>query len=31
MTIVPFATKIIAIVQSKYDRRGERVFGKKML
>jgi len=31
VTVAPFATKVIAILQSKYDRRGERVFGKKML
>ena len=31
VTIAPFATKVIAILRSKYDRRGERVFGKKML
>lgn len=31
VTIAPFATKVIAVLQSKYDRRGERVFGKKML
>jgi len=31
VTIAPFAAKVIAILQCKYDRRGERVFGKKML
>ena len=31
VTIAPFATKVVAILQGKYDRRGERVFGKKML
>ena len=31
MTIAPFAAKVIAVLQSKYDQRGGRVFGKKML
>jgi hypothetical protein len=31
VTIAPFAAKIIAVLQGKYDRRGDRVFGKKML
>jgi len=31
VTIAPFAAKVVAILQGKYDRRGERVFGKKML
>ena len=31
ITIAPFAERVIAILQDKYDRRGDRVFGKKML
>ena len=31
MTIAPFAAKVIAVLQSKYDERGGGVFGKKML
>ena len=31
MTIAPFAAKVIAVLQSKYDQQGGRVFGKKML
>jgi len=31
MSIAPFAVKVIAILQGKYDQRGGRVFGKKML
>jgi hypothetical protein len=31
VTIAPFAERIIAILHEKYDRRGDRVFGKKML
>jgi hypothetical protein len=31
VTVAPFATKVTAILQSKYDRRGEQVLGKKML
>ena len=31
MTIAPFATKVIAVLKGKYDQRGGRVFGKKML
>jgi len=31
MTIAPFAAKVIAVLQGKYDRRDGRVFGKKML
>jgi hypothetical protein len=30
VTIAPFSSKVIAILQSKYDRRGERVLGGKM-
>jgi len=30
-TIAPFAAEVIAVLQSKYDQRGGRVFGKKML
>jgi hypothetical protein len=30
-TIAPFAARVIAVLQEKYDRRGDRVFGKKML
>ena len=31
VTVAPFASKVIAILQRKYDRREDRVFGKKML
>jgi len=31
MTIAPFAAKVIAVLQGKYDQRGERIFGKKLL
>jgi hypothetical protein len=31
MTIAPFAARVIAVLQSKYDQRDGRVFGKKML
>lgn len=31
ITIAAFAERVIAILQDKYDRRGDRVFGKKML
>ena len=31
VTVAPFATKVVAILQRKYDRRDDRVFGKKML
>jgi len=31
VTIAPFAARVIAVLQEKYDRRGDRVFGKKML
>lgn len=31
MTIAPFAAKVIAVLQGKYDQRDGRVFGKKML
>jgi len=31
MTIAPFAAKVIAVLQGKYDQRGDRVFGKKLL
>jgi len=31
VTIAPFAARVIAVLQAKYDRRGDRVFGKRML
>lgn len=31
VTIAPFATRVITVLQSKYDRRGSKTFGKKML
>ena len=31
VTIAPFAARVIDVLQAKYDRRGDRVFGKKML
>ena len=31
VTIAPFAAKVIDALPAKYDRRGDRVFGKKML
>ena len=29
--VAPFARKVIAILESKYDREHDRIFGKKML
>ncbi len=31
MTIAPFAAKVIAVLEGRYDQQGGRVFGKKML
>jgi hypothetical protein len=31
VTVAPFAARVISVLQAKYDRRGDRVFGKKML
>ncbi len=31
ITIAPFAAKVIAVLQGRYDQRGGKVFGKKML
>lgn len=31
VTIAPFAAKVIAVLQDKHDKGGDRVFGKKML
>jgi hypothetical protein len=31
MTVAPFAARVIDVLQAKYGRQGDRVFGKKML
>jgi hypothetical protein len=31
VTVAPFATRVIDVLQAKYDRQGDRAFGKKML